>query len=438
METNTNYSTKIKILNSNIKELEESLKNNGALNPEIQKAERRKRYLETVKNTIQAFSKTGHLFSGKITDAAEPVQMRKEKFFYEEENEEQKKITPVEVGLMIIYGILAVLMFVPWAELGGYEVDMGSMFSSAGLLERMGAGSESGLYFFIIIACFALLGCAVMYGIQIYNTFRRVYTNLPYMSMLTVIIIWLVFWLCTVSWNSSFDGAMGYTFLSAELKGGAWFSLLLAVAAAVIYNKSDEINERLFGVEEEQEEITVSLPVTNYYPWEDICFTSVTLNKKDAVSFAVQYRKSKLIKYRKNTAGGSIPSEAEFITDIFFKTPGKEYVITNCPLSVKYNVSVGETEQIVLERTPFAINEVNDIKIVLKERRTANGEKTTLHSISLDSGMNSVELESYRKQNRWKDAFCREQKLGNGWICRCGLVHGEYEESCVNCGSGRI
>ena len=157
METNTNYSTKIKILNSNIKELEESLKNNGALNPEIQKAERRKRYLETVKNTIQAFSKTGHLFSGKITDAAEPVQMRKEKFFYEEENEEQKKITPVEVGLMIIYGILAVLMFVPWAELGGYEVDMGSMFSSAGLLERMGAGSESGLYFFIIIACFALL-----------------------------------------------------------------------------------------------------------------------------------------------------------------------------------------------------------------------------------------------------------------------------------------
>ena len=42
METNTNYSTKIKILNSNIKELEESLKNNGALNPEIQKAERRR------------------------------------------------------------------------------------------------------------------------------------------------------------------------------------------------------------------------------------------------------------------------------------------------------------------------------------------------------------------------------------------------------------
>ena len=87
METTTNYSTKIKILNSNIKELEESLKNNGALNPEIQKAERRKRYLETVKNTIQAFSKTRHLFSGKITDAAEPVQMRKEKFFYEEEND---------------------------------------------------------------------------------------------------------------------------------------------------------------------------------------------------------------------------------------------------------------------------------------------------------------------------------------------------------------
>lgn len=438
METNTNYSTRIKILNSNIKELEESLKNNGALNPEIQKAESRKRYLETVKNTIQFFLKMGHLFRGKITDAAEPVQMRKEKFFYEERNEEQKRITPVEVGLMIIYGILVILMFIPWVELGGHEVDIGNIFRGAEFLDEMGAGSASGVYFFTMVACFALLGCAVMYGIQIYNTFRRVYTNLPYMSMLTVIIIWLVFGLCTASWNSSFEGMMGYTFLSAELKGGAWFSLLLAVAAAVIYNKSDEINERLFGVEEGQEEITVSLPVTNYYPWEDICFTSVSLNKKDAVSFTVQYRKSKFIKYRKNTVGVSIPSEAEFITDIFFKTPGKEYVITNCPLSVKYNVSVGETEQIVLERTPFAINEVNDIKIVLKERRTVNGEKTTLHSISLDSGMNSVELDSYRKQNRWKDAFCREQKVENGWICRCGLVHGGYEESCVNCGSGRI
>lgn len=436
METYTDYSVKIKNIKGSINSLEGSLKNNGALDPDIQKVRKKNRYLENVKNTVDFFSKTGRLYRGRISAVAEQVQIKKEKFFYDEAEENKERLSLVEIGLMIIYAILAILMFCSWAKAGGYDINFKSIFRGAEFLNRFGSGSGGGAYSIMIFSCIGLVGCAVIYIIQIYNTYQRTESNLPYVGMLTVIVIWVMMWLSTSSWNSSFDEAMGYTPLRSELKGTAWFALILAITAAVIYNKSDEINRSLFGVKENViEEITRELPVTNYYPWENIHFSSVALRQKEDVSFTVQYQLSKYISRRDKADSGRVALSAEFTADVFLKTPEKEYVITNCPLSVKYNKSSGETERIRLDRAPFGINEINDIKIVLKERRAENGGRTALRSISLDSGMNSVELDSYRKQNRWKEAVCREQKLEKGWICRCGLMHGKYEESCVNCSS---
>ena len=434
VEMNTEYTVKIKELRGRTASLSEGLKNNGALDPDIKKAQKNKDYLESIKNTIIVFKNMGRLFKGKITDSAELIQVRKESFFYDEDNTEAGgKLTPADIILMIIYGVLIILTLTPWAELGGHEVSLTEILQGADILNSMGVDTGAGVYFFVLLGCFALLGCAVAYGVLIYNTYRKNVTNLTYMTMLAVIIIWVVFWLCSVSWNSSFDGIMGYTSLSAELKGSAWIALILSICSSVIYSRSEEINERMFGVSEETEELKRVLPVTNYYPWEDICFFSVALTQNEHISFTAQYKISKIFRRFHSTDNKWNAAKTEFTADIFLKTPTREYVITNCILAVQYGINKGETDRIVLDGKPLEINEINDIKIILKERKDPNGKKKDLHRVSVDSGMNSIELDSYRQQNNCKDAVCREQKLESGWVCRCGLVHGENEEKCINC-----
>lgn len=440
METNADYALKMKELRGKIASLDEELKNNGAFDSDIKKVQKNKDYLELIKNTIIVFKNMGRMFKGKITDSAELIQVQKNSFFYEEDNiETDGKLAPADIVLMIIYGVLIILTLTPWAELGGHEVSLTEILQGADILNSLGVDTGGGVYFFVLLGCFALLGCAVAYAVLIYNTYRKKETNLPYMTMLAIIIIWLVFWLCSVSWNSSFDGIMGYTSLSAELKGSAWIALILSIFASFIYSRSEEVNERLFGVSETTEEQERTLPVTNYYPWEDICFFSLTLTQNEQhISFTVQYQISKVM--RRFYSGDNIwdTAKTEFAADIFLKTPMREYVITNCILAVQYGINKGETDRIVLDGKPLEINEINDIKIILKERKDPNGKKKDLHRVSVDSGMNSIELDSYRQQNNCKDAVCREQKLENGWLCRCGLVHRNDEKRCINCGTSVI
>ena len=84
----------------------------------------------------------------------------------------------------------------------------------------------------------------------------------------------------------------GYSVIHAKMTGKAWASLVTGCAAAVVFNKRDIIDQNLSGTnqEEQKQEITKTIPVCNYYPWESIRFVNIVLEKDDKTSFYLEYQ----------------------------------------------------------------------------------------------------------------------------------------------------
>ena len=251
-----------------------------------------------------------------------------------------------------------------------------------------------------------------------------------------MIFIYLLLLIVSVSFNSSMEDAMwGYSSVHSELTGQAWISLATACAAAVVFSKRETIDRSLSGTnqEEQKQEVTRTIPVCNYYPWECVRFINLVLEKVDSTSFSLVYTLPKSMKLEGYRNGW----KKDIITkvDIILKVFRQEYIILDQILNIEWEHSSGTLQKVTLDNMPFSINEIDEVKVIIKTVDMPDGEQRVEHEVYAVSGMNSTELERYRSENGCPDAVCRKEKTNMNWLCTCGFVNNDKDTLCMNCNS---
>ena len=231
------------------------------------------------------------------------------------------------------------------------------------------------------------------------------------------------------------DDAWGYSFIRAELTYPAWISLLTACGAAIAYYNSRAVDYQSGINSVEQREVIKEIPGSNYYPWENIRFINLVLEKTDHTSLHLVYRLADGIRERGQRNGWE--KDIVVKTDIIFRAHGEKYILSDNMFYLDWKNVSGNSQKVTLDELPFSINEINNIEVIIKTTEAPNGVKRELSKVYAVSGMNTAELAWSRSESGVPEAVCRKEKTAEEWLCTCGFVNERPDALCGNCGSAQ-
>ena len=436
-----NKSNMIKEQKGKIDILRKELNNTEELKDkrDINKLEEQKLQLSTVKNTILYLREKGELIKAESSSYAERLSVRKSSInrnMTEETNPLNKN--PMIIILMVFSGIMAVLLLNAWIDVNGYEINLFELTREAENLSYIFGSTEEiqGIIAFLWFICIIQAILAIYYLYIIYDLYKNRKSHGISFTMFGVIIIFLVSWGLTLSVNSSVDdiyrGLSNY--ISAGLTGKAWLALILSCICTGIYYKQEQLNSGLFGISTQSEaNLTRKVPVTSYYPWEQIRFIDLIIEENTDVYVRLQYAipsRWRLRGYREKWN-----AKITITVDVVLKVFKKEFVIPNVVFELEWEQAKGVTEKLAIVGRTFNINDIDEARIIMKSLEMPDGQRKSVYKVYAISNMNSNELERYREQIHYEAAVCREEKLECGWRCPCGLIHAETEKRCMVCGT---
>lgn len=406
----------------------------------VVKLEEKRNHLLLVKKTLLFMREKGLLIKSDISPDAEQISVRKmnQSDIFDTKDVRTLDKNPSRIILMILSGIIAVLFLCSWIDLNGYEINLFELAQQAERLTYMfgSSGGTSGIISFLWFVCIAQWVFALAYIYVIYELYKKGESSFFYGGIFGTIIIFLVFWIITLSTNSGIDDIYSglSNYVSTELTWKAWVALGLAVASAAICIKQEEVNKQIFGIAVETKEENVrKIPVVNYYPWEEIRFTNAILNKAGQLSISLQYTVPSA--WKSNGYIERWNSNIVVTADIILKVFRKSYVIYNTVFDVEWTYVKGTTEKMIIEHYSLNMNDIDEVRVIIKAIEMPGEKKREVHRVYAVSDMNSAELQRYRRQINCEDAVCREERFETGWRCSCGLIHDEAERRCMNCGS---
>ena len=408
------------------------------LEKNIRKLEEEKNHLISVKNTILHLRGKNRLLSTYVSKNAEKLSVRSRRDSKEKTKEETLNKNPALLILMGISGIMVILFLCAWIQINGYRISFFELAQETDNLTYVLGTSEStqGIISLLWIMCILQWGFAFCYIYIIYALYKYKESSLVYPAMFGVIIFFVVLWIITFSVNSSIDDVYSglSNYINAEMTWEAWVALILSIVSSGIYSGGDRINSQFFGIDNSTQEAGIrKIPVINYYPWEGIQFTDVIFEKGKEPCFFMQY---KLLESWKAKGYSERWSGNIFINaDVILKAFRKEYAIFDQVFNLDWERTKGVTQKFEIEYTTFNINDIDEVKVIIKSIEMPDGKRKSVHKVYAVSDMNSNELERYRELIHYEAAVCREEKLETGWVCPCGQMHTETEKRCMVCGT---
>lgn len=436
-----NKSNMIKELKGKIDILRKEINNTEDLKDkrDINKLEEQKLQLSTVKNTILYLREKGELIKSELSPYVERLSVRKSSInrnATEKANSLNKN--PAVIILMILCGIMAVLLLNAWTDINGYEINLFELIRAAENLSYIAGASEEtqGIIGFVGFICIIQATLALYYLGIIYVLYKNRESHMISFATFGVIIIFLVLWILTLSVNSSVDDIYSglSNYINAGLTGKAWLAFILSCACSAIYFKQEQINSRLFGISTQlQTNFTRKVPVTNYYPWEQIRFTDLVLEKGKDIYVCLRYIIPSDWKLRGYSERWN--TKISVTADIVVRAFRKEFVIPDAIFELEWEHVNDSTEKLTIVGETLNVNDIDEARIIMKSIEMPDGQRKSVYKVYVVSDMNSNELERYREQIHYEAAVCREEKLECGWRCPCGLIHTETEKRCLVCGT---
>lgn len=398
--------------------------------------EAEKKRLLMVKATIKYLKKYERITAVRKSDNMKQLTGGSEKSGNQEKKDNTKLSTPIIIcmALCVITGVLIMGSLI---EVNGYDISFLRLLDGVGNLTVLsGSSTGTGVMSLLGFLCFLQWACAAVYFYAVFKFYRRKDSAPIYLAAALVISIFLILWIISNSFNSSMvDDGWGYSLIRAELTGQAWISLLTACGAAIAYYNSRTVDYRLGINPEERDGIIKEIPVSNYYPWENIRFINLVLEKTDHTSLHLVYRLADGIRERGQRNGWE--KDITVKTDIIFRAHGEKYILSDNMFYLDWKNVSGNSQKMTLDELPFSINEIDKIEVIIKTTEAPNGVKRELSKVYAVSGMNSAELARYRSESGVPEAVCRKEKTAEEWLCTCGLVNDRPNALCANCGLGQ-
>ena len=118
---------------------------------------------------------------------------------------------------------------------------------------------------------------------------------------------------------------------------------------------------------------------------------------------------------------------------VLIKTEENDYMISRCEFNIDQMDGVRETNELFVEGTPFHVDDIIDVKIILHSLGDPESACLLEPLVYAESGMDSFELGQYRSRVGADAAVCRAGEAGRGWLCSCGLYHQDSEKQCGHC-----
>ena len=321
--------------------------------------------------------------------------------------------------------LLVLLPFLSWITVAGYDV---SFFKMASGIEKLndflGAFSTDdvrvmqGICIFI---CCVMIGIAVVNGIAAYCTLRSGKTGWIYGGTIYGMAAFGVLWLFVLYINMKLKEALGSygDYIKFKMTFPAWLAVILAIVLCVL-NANREKLERSFKGETLSGANAVSgtnqgiLPITNYYPWEELQLCTLHMTGHAVRNIWMDY------KYV-GCAGEVDRKSAQIVADIVFKTTKGVFIIPGISWFISQIQRQGETERKSFQAVPFSAQDVINVESMLRTVEVVGTEKKIICDVSVDSGLDCRELLNYRGLSGRQFAVCKEQELKAGKIDSEGM-----------------
>ena len=408
----------------------------------IEEAEKEREQLRVLKNTL-TFLKSRRLLA--VVDKediwgenearhAQRIPAQTERFL---KNGKRIKSTTTSVTTAILIAMCAVMIFLmlyPWIEINGvlvslYRLWRDHLLQNPFFSRAMTYAPE--IMPFLIIAGLSFLGvCAAVYVFFIIRVCHRKETNAPYAAMLCVIVAFIFFIGVTQTIVFYTERAAGNVFfMRTGMTIQSWAALFLSCTLGIGYYKRRRLALLFDRKDIVWEEVTRIYPVTNYYPWRNIRFLSLVIKQSEDISFSIKYI------MRKEGRNTGIEEDNDIVANlsVLIKTEENDYMISRCEFNIDQMDGVRETNELFVEGTPFHVDDIIDVKIILHSLGDSESACLLEPLVYAESGMDSFELGQYRSRVGADAAVCRAGEAGRGWLCSCGLYHQDSEKQCGHC-----
>ena len=401
----------------------------------INKLENERTRLKMVRESIWTLNKIDYL-RNSFSDNAKKIVIKYQ-------NEEKKdvsqwrKINPSLLISMILFGIATILFLGSWIQINGFEVNL---LSCSDIIDRIDSyfgdyialDNVKGTIALLLVMQTSIVFC---YVFLMYRMFRSTESRYAYIALLLMTAVIVCVFIITDAVNSEANRELGFDIINIQITNHIWFTFIIMCIASLIYVKQKEINQHLFGMETFKKfDEFFTLPIINYYPWEEIRFIDIVIYKNSSTSVYLIYNLPSVWRLRGLKEKWSTP--INIVVDIEFTVSERKYVISDCRFTVKWDTPEGRTEKIFLDDMPFQTGDIDEVSVIIKSIKMPDGNAKTVRDLFAVSDMNSRDLKVYRKKVDDPSAICHIKVIDDTeWICRCGFVQDISQSICSNCGA---
>lgn len=205
-------------------------------------------------------------------------------------------------------------------------------------------------------------------------------------------------------------------------------------SAIVLEKNLTEFGEKDNYISSQSSEENIRIyPITNYYPWSNIRLTNLYILKNEINAMAID------ITFYNEKPRWSMQWDEQkkviyIIADIIIQTSRDIWCVNECVFWFSVERNKGRSEWIYIKEIPYSLQEIRNIKVLIKEIEINYEEVKNNFNIYAESGMDCLSLKNYRDEIKRKNAVCRQEQFENGWLCVCGLFHELKEKECCRCG----
>ena len=335
----------------------------------------------------------------------------------------------LSIVMMVVSGLIALCCLGNWYEIGGYEVNFFKLILGMNddygigslLMRRSGGFIELGLW--VLVLCAVLCIGAFLFVIICYNFYKnQAQKDIYYVGMVYIVVLFVAIFCISKFFNSEVQDFFGVRFpVSLELTSTAWFTLILTVILFVLFRRQGKIGPENFSkriavltgtdrdpiLKGEKE----SLPVTVFYPWENLCFHTLSVRYGSYVSIALEYSYKGLLKDEISEEKKN--QKVEVRADIVLETEDDMYVINDEIFMIERLKESGETESLPFSVSEFPSEAILKLEVYLKTIKSGSQEERRIVPLCIDSAMECEELTRYRAQENDDEAMCKYEEFGD-------------------------
>ena len=335
----------------------------------------------------------------------------------------------MSIIMVALPGVIAVCCLGNWYEIEGYEINMFKLIIAAIddeygvgrlLMRDNSGGGFTGLGVGVLILCTALWFGAFLFGVICYDFYKNQVQKDAYVGLVYIAGIFVVTFCIAEFFNQRVRSSLGgYLPIRLELTNTAWITLVLAVVLCILFyqskiNGTDEQmgNGTALGKLNNKNVLTdreERLPVTVFYPWETLCFHTLSVRYGSYVSIALEYSYKGLLK--NGVSEEKKNQKAEVKADIVLETNDDMYVIKDETFMIESLKEKGKTESLPFSISEFPRDSIINLEVYLKTIKSGSQEERRIAPLCIDSELVCEELARYRVQENDDEAMCKYEEF---------------------------